>query len=318
MINAVITWVDGNDPVHQKKFAKYQNENADKWIHPKAKHPTRFADKNEVWYCVNSIRKYAPYIDKIFMVTDEQEPYWLTEQSKKELNIQVVDHKDIFSGYHQYLPTFNSLSIESMLHRISGISNNFLYFNDDVILNNQTQIKDYFDGDCLIYRGDWVWKIHLKRRLVRLISLNEVTKYKLMGKGFIGYRNEKDYFNRNKNLLFRLSHAPHPMNKEICEQLFTEQDVLEKQIKYRFKNKKQYSPISLAANLAMIKGKARKGPKDYGYISCSTIDVEQCNTWLDFFEHSRGIKSVCIQSLDQASPVLEDKIKSFLHKRVMQ
>ena len=63
---------------------------------------------------------------------------------KKYPTVSIVDHKDLFEEYSEYLPTFNSLSIETMLYRIPGLAEQFIYFNDDFFLANNTKLEDFF------------------------------------------------------------------------------------------------------------------------------------------------------------------------------
>jgi len=316
MVDAVVTWVDGEDPQHVAKREKYKKCKEEKWTHPRADHATRFSNKNEIWYCIHSIRKYASYVDKIFLVTDQQRPDWLTDKMQQKLKVEIVDHSIIFQGYEQYLPTFNSLTIETMLYRVPGIKDKFLYFNDDVVLISPTRETDFFRQDQLVYRGEWLWKLKLKKRLAGLLPFDEMKLQKLTGIGYIGYRNEDKYFKRNRYLLFRLAHSPHPIDKEMFKQLFANQEKLANQIKYRFKNKQQYNPTSLGANLAFKIGRAKKGANDYGYIACGNLSKEELEQWLGIFERNRSIKSLCMQSLDQACPEVENSVKVFLQERL--
>jgi len=316
MVDAVVTWVDGEDPLHKKKRRKYEKLREDEYTHPQANHPTRFSSKDEIWYCLHSIRRFAPYVKKIYLVTDQQQPHWLDEAKRKQLDLEVVDHRAIFEGYLAHLPSFNSLAIEAMLHRIPGIADRFLYFNDDVVLLKKTKESDYFDHGYSIYRGEWVWKRKLKEKIAGYLPLTDFFKSRWIGKGFLGYGNEERYFKLKRNRLFRLAHAPHPLQKHVLEQIFKDRAVIEKQVAYRFKNKQQYIPASLAANQAFLSKQAKKGPKDYGYISCNDLNLEQVNGWLDYFDKSNHIKSLCIQSLDQASPEMEERIKAYLNERL--
>jgi len=45
------------------------------------------------------------------------------------------------------LPTFNSHSIESNLHNIPGLSENYLYLNDDVFFGNHTTKNDFISKE---------------------------------------------------------------------------------------------------------------------------------------------------------------------------
>ena len=130
-VDAVITWVDGNDTKHRDKISKYiENKSL---LNNKSVR-MRYDQVNEIEFSVKSILKYAKFVRNIFIVTDNQTPDFLKdiEKAKKEYpTVFIVDHKTIFEGYHQYLPTFNCLPIESLLYKIPNLAEHFLYLNDD-------------------------------------------------------------------------------------------------------------------------------------------------------------------------------------------
>jgi hypothetical protein len=145
-IDAVITWVDGDDPRHMAKREQFgtkrilcQNDVAGN---------TRYKSIGEIFYCVASLNRYAQWLNKIYIVTDEQNPMieeLLTEQFPEgTIPMEIVDHKVIFRGYEEFLPTFNSISIESMTWRIPGLSEHYIEFNDDLILAAPTRPEDFF------------------------------------------------------------------------------------------------------------------------------------------------------------------------------
>ena len=109
-IDAVITWVDGNDLNWQKKINKYLKVKKD---FSKKKNLVRYNSIGEIDITIKSILKFAPFIKKIFLVTDNQKPQSFQElQLKaKKLNRELilVDHKIIFKNYEEFLPCFNSL-----------------------------------------------------------------------------------------------------------------------------------------------------------------------------------------------------------------
>ena len=137
-IDAVISWVDGNDEKHQAKMLPYLE---DKSKLQSKKFRTRFDQVNEIQYTIDSILKYAPFIRYIFVITDNQIPSFLVENSKKEKynKVFIVDHKVIFAEYEEYLPTFNCRPIETCMHRIPKLAEHFIYFNDDFCLINPTK-----------------------------------------------------------------------------------------------------------------------------------------------------------------------------------
>ena len=144
IVDAVITWVDGNDPGHREKMSQYiedKNSLSNKSVR------MRYDQVDEIEFAVKSILKYAKFVRNIFIVTDNQTPDFLKdiEKAKKEYpTVFIVDHKTIFEGYHQYLPTFNCLPIESLLYKIPGLAEHFLYLNDDFFLLRETNVSDFF------------------------------------------------------------------------------------------------------------------------------------------------------------------------------
>lgn len=135
-VDLVYLWVDGSDPVWQAKrqsVAGYEGNTS-------ADCKGRYADNGELKYSLRSVELYAPWIRKIFIVTDNQVPEWLDATNPK---IQIVDHKEILSP--ESLPCFNSRIIEHSLFRIPGLAEHFLYANDDMFINSSVTPDDFFD-----------------------------------------------------------------------------------------------------------------------------------------------------------------------------
>ena len=118
MVDGVFTWVNGNDPVHKRKRLRYQSESENKTRASDVYETARSADAGELWFALHLLRKNASWIRKIFLITDDQRPHWLTESKAIKLGVTVIDHRTIFSGFEDVLPTFNSRSIENMIFTI--------------------------------------------------------------------------------------------------------------------------------------------------------------------------------------------------------
>jgi hypothetical protein len=128
-IDAVYTWVDGSDPAWLARKAQALGDNA--WlagVNAQSANDSRFICRDELRYSLRSLHCFAPWIRRIFLVTDDQVPPWLDVDDER---ITLVSHREVF-GDTGVLPTFNSQAIESRLHRIEGLSEHFLYLNDDV------------------------------------------------------------------------------------------------------------------------------------------------------------------------------------------
>ena len=138
-IDLVYLWVNGNDPEWQ---AKRQAITGDAESKDSTDCKGRYVDSGELKYSLRSIELYAPWIRKIFIVTDNQIPEWLDTSNPK---IQIVDHSEILPAESR--PCFNSALIEHFLFRIPGLSEHFLYANDDMLLNRPTKPETFFKPD---------------------------------------------------------------------------------------------------------------------------------------------------------------------------
>ena len=151
-IDAVVTWVDGNDPEHRRKRLSF--EKGGELSLDDVAGDIRYVSIGEINYCVASILRYAPFVRNIYIVTDNQDPHLenLVEQyfPGQYSRIHIVDHKVIYRGYEHFLPVFNSLSIETMMWRIPDLSEHFIYFNDDFMLVRPTGPEDFFVGDKVV------------------------------------------------------------------------------------------------------------------------------------------------------------------------
>ncbi|PZG23454.1 sugar phosphotransferase [Micromonospora craterilacus] len=135
-IDVVYTWVDGTDPDWLRRRAAATGVP----YHSEAASAARFLSRDELRYSLRSLHLFAPWVRHVYLVTDDQVPPWL-EQSAPGL--RVVSHREIFAD-PSVLPTYNSHAIESQLHHIDGLSEHFLYFNDDVFLGTEVLPRDFF------------------------------------------------------------------------------------------------------------------------------------------------------------------------------
>ncbi|TRY57872.1 hypothetical protein DNTS_017664 [Danionella cerebrum] len=101
---------------------------------------SRFEDNEELRYSLRSIEKHAPWVRHVFIVTNGQIPSWLNLDNPR---VSVVTHQNIFQN-ESHLPTFSSPAIESHLHRIPGLSQKFIYLNDDVMFGKDVWPDDFY------------------------------------------------------------------------------------------------------------------------------------------------------------------------------
>lgn len=135
-MDAVITYVNGLDPVWQKSYIEYTGA---------VEKIKRFRDWGTLKYLLRGIQTHMPFIDNVYLVVacESQVPSWADTS-----RLKIVCHRDIIPA--DLLPLFNSGSIELFLHRIEGLSEQFLYFNDDFFPVGDMQASDFFCGDKLV------------------------------------------------------------------------------------------------------------------------------------------------------------------------
>ncbi|MCL2017374.1 MAG: stealth family protein [Alphaproteobacteria bacterium] len=139
-IDLVYLWVDGSD----KKWLAKKNVSLAAGGRPLANNATRdsrWDDNDELKYSLRSAEKFAPWINHIYIITDDQRPSWFKSSNR----ITVIDHRDIIPK--EYLPTFNSSMIEMFLHNIPGLSEHFLFANDDFFFGASVGSEFFFDAD---------------------------------------------------------------------------------------------------------------------------------------------------------------------------
>ncbi|MEV0371737.1 stealth family protein [Streptomyces sp. NPDC050636] len=256
-IDVVYTWVDGSDP----KWLHRRISFTDSAYHEEAANAARYANHDELRYSLRSLAMYAPWVRNIYLVTDDQTPTWL---DTTQPGIKVVSHREIFAD-PELLPTFNSHAIESQLHRIEGLSEHFLYFNDDVFLGAEVSPKDFFLANGLT-------KFFPSPALVPLgPPTPEDVPVSIAGKNNRALIEERF----GTTPVRKMRHVPHALTRGVLkeiEQEFSEQH--RATAAQRFRGSTDISiPSSLYHYYAFHTRRALPGDVEYGY-----IDVSHPNT----------------------------------------
>ena len=131
-IDFVIFWVDGNDPAWRKKKAQYKGTDVQN-------SETRFRDWDILKYWFRAVEQYAPWVHHVFFLFYNQIPEWMNLQHPQ---LTHIDHKDFIPT--DFLPTFQANTIENNIHRINGLSEHFVVFNDDMFINAPIKPEYYF------------------------------------------------------------------------------------------------------------------------------------------------------------------------------
>lgn len=226
-IDIVVLWVDGSDPEWLAEKAKYLPP-----AERDSNSPNRYRDWGLLPYWFRSIEKFAPWARTIHFVTWGHVPEFLNPDAPK---LHVVRHEEFIPA--EYLPTFSSHAIEMNLHRIPGLAEHFVYFNDDMFLLRPMEAADFFrDGLPCTYGGEVPWvfngrlgvwehaaannmgviNAHFPKRKFSYINrkkyINRRYRWKDNVRTWVLHRLFPDFFTGFKNL-----HAPAPYLKKTFE-----------------------------------------------------------------------------------------------------
>ena len=135
-IDMVFSWVDGSDPQYQSARRSLE---AGAQLGEGDGHESRYRQVDELKYALRSVHMFAPWVRRIFIATDSPAPEWLAGHPKVAL---VRSHEHFADP--SVLPTHNSMAVESQLHHIHGLSEHFLYSNDDMFFGRPVSPELFF------------------------------------------------------------------------------------------------------------------------------------------------------------------------------
>lgn len=261
-IDLVYTWVDAEDSKWLSKKSTYMDNNFKDKVHASAVSDNRFISRDELKYSLRSVQKYFMGYRKIFIVTDGQKPEWLLESDE----LIIVNHTDIFPD-KIVLPVFNSHAIEACLHRIEGLSEHYLYLNDDIIFGRSVDVSLFFPEKN---------KISIFPSNQTYIPFGEPSKNSIpVDTAAMNTRR----LLKNKDIGYAINkfkHTPLPQLKSKLielEELFPEEIAITRSSRFR-----QPSDLSITSSLLFnytyFKHDAYKNPIKYAYINLDTYQYE--------------------------------------------
>lgn len=298
-IDAVITWVDGDDPVHRAKRARYTDgvENVDA---EDIGGETRFRSLGEIGWCVASIRRFAPFIRNIFVLSDGQDPHLD--------GVEVVDHSVVARGYEEYLPLFNCNGIETLMWRIPGLAEHFIYFNDDVFLTAPVTPEDFFVGDKTV--------CYAKPFSVAFASLLRALK----PKDQLGFKdvilNSARLLGERKTFL-KTHHIPLAQRSDRLAEFFSvNPQAVRSNLSSRFRERHQFSPQQLYYLLARREGTLEvRDLHDALYMKPKNRPGYVAHK-LKAFREAPKARFCCFNSLDLASESDRQLVMDWLDERI--
>ncbi len=236
-IDFVLTWVDGNDPDWIKDFNQHKGLEGDKRVN-------RYRDWDNLQYLFRAFEEFTPWVNKIYFVTYGHLPKWLNVNHPK---LVIVNHEDYLDKAN--LPVFNCNPLEINFHKIKGISDKFVYFNDDMFVTKKLSSERFFKNGlpvntalCNVMHQGGI--THIICNNVAIIN-KYFDKYTVIKKHFFKWFNPKYGFHILRTLVlmpwknftgFYNYHQPQPFFKKTYEELWEkEPELLEKVTKNKIR-----------------------------------------------------------------------------------
>lgn len=323
-IDFVITWVDGVDPAWQEdKRECMRQQGMEVKVDDREE---RYRDWDILQYWFRGVEKFAPWVRKIHFVTYGHLPKWLNTKNTK---LHIVNHENFIP--EKYRPTFNSHVIEWNFHRIHGLSDNFVYFNDDVMLLKPVKRQNFFVGnqpvDMLALQPDVT---NVEDTTMPYIYLNNamlLAKYfdkrdnmkKQPGAYFhMGYPPMYFFYNMLEAMFPRFTgfytvHGPSPLKKSTYETIWNlEPELLDHVCSHPFRHKEDVNQYVLREYEKLMGNFVPKNVKKF----CKYYNLKKKNKDLVDTIVNQKVASVCIN--DSNTEIPYEKVKKELKKAFEQ
>lgn len=299
-IDFVILWVDGSDEkwLAEKKKYKPDIDISDSKI--------RFRDWELLKYWFRGVEKFAPWVNKIYFVTYGHLPNFLNVTHEK---LEIINHKDIINK--KFLPTYNSNVIDLNLHNIKGLSEQFVYFNDDTFIIDNVKADDFFkDGlPCEEYAE------------MPVIPHKTIFPYSMFNNTFIinKYYNKRNVYKKNFTKLYNFkyglnnfrtllvspylrftgfysSHLPISFLKSYYEKLWQiEKEECENTSKNKFRTKEDITSY-LIKEMQMLDGNFYPRRKNFGKYFIVSNDNKKIISAIT----NQKYKMICVNDQDES------------------
>ena len=206
-IDIVLPYVTLDDPVWFETLAHSCNQEHEEFS------PERYRSFDTLSYWFLGVSKMMPWVRKIHLLVacESQIPQWLKKNNDFKIKIEIHEHKDFIP--EEFLPTFNSCTIEMFLHRIPNLAEHFIYFNDDIFAMSPMTPYDFFTDDG-------------KPRLnISVIDYDKKDKNLFRKQIYNDCSVLGCYHNREKeNFILKTNHSVNPMRRSNCAYIYDQYD----------------------------------------------------------------------------------------------
>lgn len=280
-IDLVYTWVDGNDYHHARERSKYIRKTQS--LHSEAHCVGRYRASGELQASIQSALTFMPWLHRIYIVVaDGQTPKHLPSDPR----IMMVDHSIMYDTFGAHLPTFNSHSIEAHLFRIPGLSDQFIYANDDTFFGQPLTPHTFFlpDGKPKVFMTTIHLKPGIPTRSTPPYQSAQMNTSILLQRAF-GRKRRK-----------RLLHQARAITKSLYEYAWGHsmfQYSLMNSSASRFRSKSDIEPVGLILNMGLETRKAVRGTVSSFY----TTITDHTNLPLLWNRIKQAVQLYCINDV---------------------
>ncbi|GAA2260938.1 stealth family protein [Glycomyces scopariae] len=285
-VDVVYTWVDGADHAWRRRRADADHSP----YHAESDNDARYVDREELRFSLRSLHLNAPWVRHVYLITDRQRPHWLEEGP----GLTVVDHRDLFDD-PDALPTFNSHAIETQLHRIEGLSEHFLYFNDDMFVGRPVGPQMFFEPNGLARFFP----------AQTFIDMDPVSRADSPPNA--AFKNDRALIDRafGRTVSRMMKHVPYPLQRSVLAEMEKEFDEdMERTAQSAFRDVTDVSAVTLQHYYAYLSGRAVSAQAQDAYVELGMPDVAER---LELLLERRDRETFCINDAGLPPELVEER-----------
>lgn len=296
-IDVVYTWVDGQDLKWQKKY-----EAAKKKLDPNfvsSNSSSRYTSRDELKYSLRGLAMYAPWVRRVYIVTDDQKPKWLKENDQ----LRVISHRQIFTK-KSALPVFNSHAIEAQIHNIPNLAEHYVYFNDDFSITSHASPSLFFNdaGLAKLFPSRALFGVGGQMSPESIPSIAGNNDATLLARKF------------GVKPAHKFGHAPFPQVRSVAKETMKAfPAAFARTSTSRFRDKTNISPITLINHFALIKGRAMRAKYKLSVMDISKWDDDHAH-WILHHKPRAMCLNDTVDMTDEQKDIIEPKLHEFLKR----
>nr|WP_255672852.1 stealth conserved region 3 domain-containing protein [Glycomyces amatae] len=286
-VDVVYTWVDGADRAWRRRRAEADRSP----YHAESASEARYLDREELRFSLRSLHANAPWVRHVYLVTDAQRPHWLDADAP---GLTIVDHRDLFDD-PDCLPTFNSHAIETQLHRIEGLSEHFLYFNDDMFVGRPI-------GPQLFFEPNGLAKFFPAETFVDMDPVSRADS-----PPNAAFKNDRALIERafGRTISRMMKHVPYPLQRSVLAEMAKEFDEdLARTARSAFRDVTDVSTVTLQHYYAHLSGRAVAGQAQDAYVELGMPDAAER---LELLLERRDRETFCINDAGLPPELAEER-----------